>query len=344
MTVLLLEGLGISLQTGNPEVIYEQDCGLDRAQPQFTQEEPQMQRTSTAAAYDARILKLRLPEQDSLKKSAERCSADPVSLTNIGRAVGQQVRIKRRDDLRFVAVYTVTQPNPDDPSRADIVRAGRAGRERLGTSGELDAIVEAKVLDAPGEPADVRFFEVADDAGDQFVVIAPHGGMIEQHTDEQATEVFSQLRTAGFPASLWMCKGFGDDTKGPFDRWHITSTDLHPASFPLLGSIMSRRFFYGVAFHGFAQEEGEADIYIGGAAPPPLKETVQEFLNCLGLPLKVKISTCDDPEKFQGFSPENVINRLAASGIHLEQSAKARASHKEIAGAVAKVFASLNPH
>ncbi len=46
---------------------------------------------STAAAYDARILKLRLPEQDSLKKAAERCSADPVSLTNIGRAVGQQV-------------------------------------------------------------------------------------------------------------------------------------------------------------------------------------------------------------------------------------------------------------
>jgi phage replication-related protein YjqB (UPF0714/DUF867 family) len=168
--------------------------------------------------------------------------------------------------------------------------------------------------------------------------------MIEQNTDEQATEVFSQLRTAGFPTSLWMCKGFGDDTKGASDRWHITSTDLHPASFPLLGSIMSRRFFYGVAFHGFARKEGEADIYIGGAAPPPLRETVQEFLNRLGLPLMVKISTCDDPEKFQGFSPENVINRLAASGIHLEQSAKARASQKEIAGAVAKVFASLNPH
>jgi hypothetical protein len=76
-----------------------------------------------------------------------------------------------------------------------------------------------------------------------------------------------------------MCKGFGDETKGASDRWHITSTDLHPASFPLLGSIMSRRFFYGVAFHGFARKEGEANIYIGGAAPPPLKETVQRSLN-----------------------------------------------------------------
>ena len=223
-----------------------------------------------AAAYDARILKLRLPEQDSLKNDAERCSADPVSLASIGRAVGQQVRIKRRDDLRFVAVYTVYQPNPDDPSRADDVRTGLTGRERLGNGDELgQATVEAAVVDAPGQSTGVRFVELAEDTGDHsyFVAIAPHGGMIEQHTDEQATEVFSQLRTAGFPASLWMCKGFGDETKGASDRWHITSTDLRPASFPLLGSIISRRFFYGVAFHGFAQQGDEADIYIGGAAP-----------------------------------------------------------------------------
>jgi phage replication-related protein YjqB (UPF0714/DUF867 family) len=301
-----------------------------------------MQGTNTAAAYDARILKLRLPEQDLLKNAAERCSADPVSLSSIGRAAGQQVRIKRRDDPRFVAVYTVNQPNPDDPSRADIVRTGLGGRERLGTSGELDATVEATVLDAPGQPAGVRFFEMADDTGHQsyFIVIAPHGGMIEQHTDGEAMEVVSQLRTARFPASLWVCKGFGDETKGASDRWHITSTDLHPASFPLLESLMSRRFFYGIAFHGFARKEGEADIYIGGAAPRRLKAAVQRSLNRLRLPLKVKISTLADDPKFQGFSPENVINRLAASGIHLEQSAEARVFHKEIAGAVTNVFAS----
>jgi len=89
-----------------------------------------MQRTTATATYHARILKLRLPEQDSLKDAAERCSADPVSLASIGRAVGQQVRIKRTDD--FVAAYTVNQPNPDDPSLADVVRTGLAGRERLG--------------------------------------------------------------------------------------------------------------------------------------------------------------------------------------------------------------------
>jgi phage replication-related protein YjqB (UPF0714/DUF867 family) len=301
----------------------------------------QMQRTITAAAYDARILKLRLPEQDSLKDEAERCSADPGGLASIGREVGQQVRIRRTDVDDFVAAYTVRQANPDDPSRADVIRTGLAGRQRLGTDGEMhQAVVEARVVDAAGNG--VSFFEEADDPVDQsyFAVIAPHGGKIEEPTDAQATEVFSQMQAAGFPASLWVCKGFGDKFKGAFDRWHITSTDIHPASFPLLGSLMSRRFFYGVAFHGFGRRDGEADVYIGGAGPPRLKAAVHRAINRLGLPLRVKISTSADSPKFQGFSRENLINRLAARGIHLEQSSEARCFDKEIAGAVASVFTS----
>ena len=73
----------------------------------------------------------------------------------------------------------------------------------------------------------------------------------------------------------------------------------------------------------------------------PLKEAVQRALNRLGLPVQVKISTGDDRSKFQGSRPENVINRLAANGIQLEQSFEARRGfHKEIADAVAGVFAS----
>jgi hypothetical protein len=57
--------------------------------------------------------------------------------------------------------------------------------------------------------------------------------------------------------------------------------------------------------------------------------------------LNIKISTRQDSPKFQGSRPENVINRLAPSrGVHLEQSARARAFHKEIASAVGGVFAS----
>ena len=304
-----------------------------------------MQQKAAPTEYDARILKLRLPEQGSLKNEPERCSADPLALAAIGRAVGQQVRITRTDDARFVAVYTVTEPNPDDPRRADVVRTSQAGRERLGTDTEFEATIAAQVLDTPplpGEPPGVRFFELGEDGADEtyFVAIAPHGGLIEQHTDEQAATTAARVRASGFTASLWSCKGFGDAIQGASDRWHITSTDLHPASFPLLESLMSRRFSYGVAFHGFAQQEGEADIYIGGAASWRLKRAVERALNRSRLSLSVKISTAADKPKFQGFSAENVINRLATSGIHLEQSARARVHHEAVARAVATVFAS----
>jgi hypothetical protein len=83
--------------------------------------------------YAAQIRQLRLPEQDDLKNESERCSADPVTLKSIGRSVGQQVRIKRSDDCRFVALFTVKQANPDDdvgdPKRANVVRTGQTGRD-----------------------------------------------------------------------------------------------------------------------------------------------------------------------------------------------------------------------
>jgi hypothetical protein len=148
------------------------------------------------------------PAGSARDHEAERCSADPASLANIGRGVGHQVRIRRADVGHFVAVYTVSQANPDNPSRADVVRIGLTGRERLGTDGELDrAVVEARVVDAAF--TGIRFFEEAEDTTEwpYLVVIAPHGGKIEDYTDGQATEVLSQLQTAGFPASLWICKG-----------------------------------------------------------------------------------------------------------------------------------------
>ena len=62
--------------------------------------------------YNARILKLDLPEQEALKNDAERCSADPGMLQSIGRDVGHQVRITRADNPEFFALYTVAQANP----------------------------------------------------------------------------------------------------------------------------------------------------------------------------------------------------------------------------------------
>jgi hypothetical protein len=176
--------------------------------------------------FDAQILKLRLPEQDALKNHAECCSADPAVLNSIGRAVGHQVRITRKGDPRFVALYTVKQANtPADlrnPSRANVVRTGQAGRERLGTTAEVKGVVHATVVDTaplPGEPIGVRFFEVAEDDGKQtyLIAIAPHGGEIEKQTDEEAAYVREELVSKGYSASAWICKGYGDKHMGASD-------------------------------------------------------------------------------------------------------------------------------
>ena len=298
--------------------------------------------------YTAQILKLQLPEQEDLKNASERCSANPATLNSIGRAIGQQVRITRRDSPNSVAVFTVKQANPDDdlgdPELANVVRTGQTGRERLGKAEEMAATVQDKVVDDAPQSGTFSFFELADDDdGKQayFIAIAPHGGDIEPHTDQEAEHVITELQAASVPASFWLCKGDGDRDKGAFDRWHITSEDLQPACFPLLQPLASRTFCYGVAFHGFDRNEDEADVYIGGAASLPLKRAVEKALNDLNLSIEVKISTCSDKPKFQGFSPENIINRLATSGIQLEQSRHAREKFgQQIAGAVAKVFAS----
>ena len=318
-------------------VVQEQGLGQDRSSRIMTTE------------YDAQILKLQLPEQDALNNDAERCSADPMVLNSIGRAVGHQVRIKRKDDPRFFALYTVKQPNPpadlSDPSRANVVHTGQAGRERLGATVEMKVVVHATVVDTaplPYEPIGVRFFEVTEDDGKQayLIAIAPHGGEIEKHTDEEAECLREELVSKGYSASAWICKGYGDKLKGASDRWHITSTDLHPASFPLLRTIITRKFRYGVAFHGFSKQLGEADVYIGGGAAEYLKKAIKNALEALSLPIKVRIATTTDNPKFQGCSPDNIINRLAAQGIHIEQSARAREYSKDIAKAIVTVYRS----
>jgi phage replication-related protein YjqB (UPF0714/DUF867 family) len=296
--------------------------------------------------YDAQILKLDLPEQDTLKNDAERCSADPRMLQSIGLAVGHQVRITRADNPGFFALYTVAQANPPadlgDPSRANVVRTGLTGRERLGTPDEMKAVVQAAVVDSDPLPNGARFFEVAEDDRTQtyFIAIAPHGGKIEERTDDEAEYLGRELTSNGYPATTWICKGFGDQLKGASDRWHITSTDLNPASFPLLRRIANRKFCHGVAFHGFSKRPDDADLYIGGRASDTLKKAIRKELVAANLPLQIRIATKDDDPKFQGRKAENLINRLAAQGIHIEQSSEARNFIENIAKAIATVYRS----
>ncbi len=63
---------------------------------------------------------------------------------------------------------------------------------------------------------------------------------------------------------------------GAFGHWHIASTDIHEASFPLLNSVISRGFFsHAVAFHGFEDDDIQYDILVGGLACEALKEKIK---------------------------------------------------------------------
>jgi len=148
-----------------------------------------------------------------------------------------------------------------------------------------------------------------------MVVIAPHGGMIERYTDCQAERVAVEL--SGI--SCWRCKGWKPDN-GAFDRWHITSTDIHEASFPLLNSIVNRGFAHAVAFHGFSED----DILIGGGASDSfkteLKEAIDDALNSESSACKVTIRIARPEDNPNGDSPENIVDRLASgNGIQIEQ-------------------------
>jgi phage baseplate assembly protein W/phage replication-related protein YjqB (UPF0714/DUF867 family) len=297
------------------------------------------------ATYDASIKRALSDEQDDLIKHKEHCSADPEKLATVGRARGHQVRIKRNDEE--YGLYTVSEVRPENPDK--IVRMGKGGRDRLGKSDEFEATLDSQVPNATLSDADAEcegeFVERLDNDDDGthtgLIAIAPHGGDIEPYTDQQAERVMSQL--AGKGVSSWRCKGW--HPKGAFEHWHITSTDIHEASFPLLNSVISRGFSYAVAFHGFNDDPEKPtpyDILVGGLAKTLKEEVKKAIEGVVGLDFKVKIATPDEP--FGGDDKRNIVNRLTAggrNGIQIEQKKGPREKYAlPLADAVARVYES----
>jgi|APLak6261663543_1056040.scaffolds.fasta_scaffold00221_10 hypothetical protein len=218
--------------------------------------------------YNSHILKFDLHGQDMLKNDAERCSAGLGMLQSIGRAVDHQVRMTRSNHPKFFALCMAAQADRSssrfkDTGRANEAHTGLTGRERLGTPDKMKAVVQAAVVNAEPPHSETRLFETVKNDGEQtyFIAIAPHGDDIEKHTGDEAELLRSELASNGYPA---ICKGLGDEFMGVLDRWQISPTDLNPESFPLLKRIATRKFCYGVAFHGFSKPPEDADFYIGG--------------------------------------------------------------------------------
>src|SRR5215207_8302501 len=294
--------------------------------------------TRIPVASYAVSVKMALSSQDDLIGHPEHCSADPEKLEGVARACGQQVRIQRNRSQ--YGVYTVSEVRQESPD--DIVRMGASGRQRLDTSAEFAGTLTSRVphptFTAVQAEVNSEFIERLKDNGrhNGLVAIAPHGGDIEPYTDQQAERVAARL--AAKAVSAWRCQGW-KKPEGAFERWHITSIDIHPASFPLLQRIASRGFRYAVAFHGFGQQE----ILIGGGtAADPLKAEIKGAIKraIAGSGIPVRIATPD--EGYGGDSPRNIVNRLTAGGEHgiqIEQSFSARESYwQAIADAVADVY------
>jgi len=288
--------------------------------------------------YNASV-KTALSIQTTLINRQEHCSADPEKLTTIGRANGQQIRVKNTDNNEY-AIYTVSETRQESPD--SIVRMGQTARKKLGTTSEFNAIVDSQVVhpsftDEEAE-ANSEFVERLTDNGTHtgLVAIAPHGGNIEIYTDEQAERVASQLAEKG--VSSWRCKGWKQGG-GAYDRWHITSTEINPASFPLLNTIINRSFTHAVAFHGFT----ESEILIGGGANLELKQEIQLAIKNAVNGSNIIVEIAGAESNYGGDSSANIVNRLANNnnGIQIEQSLTARENYwQQIADAVASVYKS----
>jgi phage replication-related protein YjqB (UPF0714/DUF867 family) len=291
---------------------------------------------ATRAKFNGSVKKA-FDSQSTLLKKPEHCSLDPERLAAIGLVLGSQIRVRLSSEE--LALYTVSETRQETPDTT--VRMALVARRRLRAPDEFDATIDSEVphptLSDEEAQACSEFVERLDDDGCQqgLVALAPHGGSIERHTDQQAERVRSLL--GGSCASAWRCKGFKAGG-GALERWHITATEIHEASFPLLRTIVTRGFVHAVAFHGF----DKSDVLVGGAAPPALKEEIAIELKKALFGSGILARVADASDNLDGDSPSNIVNRLTAggkNGLQIEQSLAARNAFWEpIAHAVASVY------
>lgn len=215
-----------------------------------------------------------------------------------------------------VVAYTVAAA---DSNSGEVIRMGRAamGRSLLQVPPPAPVDVTTDVL-ARCELQEIAVLRSCA----SVAVVAPHGGSIEDETDEQAELVASD---PFIRADSWICRA---PAGGAFRRWHITSDDLSEASFAGLRALLGVPHEFAVSFHGFGAV-GDLDVIVGGLVDEEVKRRIRDELErrltaVLQRPARVlRATSSQDPHP--GLLPDNVVNRLATrGGLQIEQAAAVR--------------------
>ncbi len=224
------------------------------------------------------------------------------------------------------------------------------------------------------DPASKFFTETVDLPGNnEVVLIVPHGGGIESGSSEMVTPFKNALSECTHRApTVWLCEGqwgTGQTSK----RWHITSTEVDPRSFPGLHQIDQQPEYmpgvkarYAVSFHGFGYDDGMGTdlhgIILGGRAHLDDKTTILDrivaelsdpaisyaFVEAGGTVHRSGATwvgkSDDDLRALSGRSPDNIVNRMSPNdgdvpyrgGVQIEISKQTRTVHGQgLAEAVA---------
>lgn len=288
------------------------------------------------------VLKAKTAMLDYL--TSENCTIDPELRSNQGFSLGQQVRIWPKNATTKYGLVTLHSDYQDGTDNDDI-RMRLSGRQRFDQSDSFDAYLAAPGIKTDQTKAQLdsnnEYGELLDETNTthtKIVCCAPHGGVIENYTDEMAEWMHGRLDGHyGKDSSCWRACGW-QDAIGAYDAWHITSADISRDSFDLLDQIGDRGFSYAVSFHGF----GEDSIMVGGAASSPLKVEVKTAIeSAVGTAYDVEVVSSGP---YGGVDPDNFVNWLTSGGsggVQIELPYGARRDYGQaIAEAVADVYAS----
>lgn len=288
-------------------------------------------------------------EPDGHRVHPEHCKAHKDQIPLIGRKPEEQVRIEIPIANGTVAtIYTLSRHFVHERNRMILGNRIKDLHNCQPSASDCNGIIKGKImLDGLDDPTNAKtlgeFIEQSSPniQKTNLIVIAPHGGEIEPWTDIEAEFVTKSFSSVG--AAFWMCKGFSNEgNQDAYSRWHITSTEINPESFPKLKTIMGQnlKFDYSVAFHGWKEDF----ICVGGnpenqdtSLISDIRDAIDDALEGSDPDIAVNIAPCSG--NFNGDAPENIVNRLGINSVQIEQCKKARRlHHRAIAEAVVKVL------